>query len=145
MPIEVRTHPQEETRGGRSCFWIAECVLEDGRPFTARSQHGALNELARQLVAAGIPDQPMQAYDQRGLKAPYYRSFQAPAKWTYTEGNGLLQRVPYRSPEEIASGLQRQPKNGVEPDPDVSQQGAVSAPPIVCTNTARRLLKASAR
>ena len=32
----------------------------DGQSFSARSKHSAPNELARQLVAAGIPDASME-------------------------------------------------------------------------------------
>jgi hypothetical protein len=42
--INVKTWPREDTRGP-----------DDGRRFTARSKHGAPNELARQPVAAGVP------------------------------------------------------------------------------------------
>jgi hypothetical protein len=41
-----------------ACVWIAEVTVE-GRTYTARSRHGAANELARQLVAAGLADRPM--------------------------------------------------------------------------------------
>jgi hypothetical protein len=34
-------------------------VTVEGRTYTARSRHGAANELARQLVAAGLADRPM--------------------------------------------------------------------------------------
>jgi hypothetical protein len=78
------------------------------------------------LVAAGIPDQPMQAYDERGPKALYHRSFHAMAEWTFEESaHRSLRRVRWRPhPEGVALGGGK-PKNGVEPDPDVSHQGAV--------------------
>jgi hypothetical protein len=37
---------------------MAEATVE-GRTYTARSRHGPANELARQLVAAGLVDRPM--------------------------------------------------------------------------------------
>jgi hypothetical protein len=95
----VAQYPLEDTRTPNGvCYWVAETTLQDGRLFSVRSKHGAPNELARQLVAAGIPDQPMETCNTRsGLKALTYRSFHAAAKWTYTEGAAtLLQRVRYQ-------------------------------------------------
>jgi len=110
--IKVLTYPLEETRTPNGvCHWVAETTLQDGRFFFVRSRHGAPNKLARQLVAAGIPDQPMEACDRRsGLKALTYRSFHAAAKWTYTEGAAtLLQRVRYQEfhglPESDAASV----------------------------------------
>jgi hypothetical protein len=97
--IKVLTYPLEGTRTPNGvCYWVAETTLQDERFFSVRSRHGALNGLARQLVAAGIPDQPMEACDRRsGLKTLTYRSFHAAAKWTYREGAAtLLQRVRYQ-------------------------------------------------
>jgi hypothetical protein len=105
--IEVSTWPQEETRTpDRACYWVAETTLENGRYFTARSRNGAPNELARLLAAAGIPDQPMQTYDQRGVKALYYKSFYGAAKWTYEESAHVpLRRVRWKPrPEGIVFG-----------------------------------------
>jgi hypothetical protein len=113
--IKVLTYPIEETRTPNGvCYWVAETTLQDGRFFSVRSRHGAPNGLARQLVAAGIPDQPMEACDRRsGLKALTYRSFHAAAKWTYTEGAAtLLQRVRYQEflglPESDADAVPRE-------------------------------------
>ena len=53
-----------------------------------------------------------------------YRSFHAIAKWTYTEGNGLLQRAHYRSPEEIGAPFQRRPENRGESGSDVETPAA---------------------
>jgi hypothetical protein len=59
IPIAVMTWPDEAARTSNSaCVWIAEATV-DGRTYTARSRHGPANELARQLVAAGLPDRPM--------------------------------------------------------------------------------------
>jgi hypothetical protein len=97
--ILVAQYPLEDTRTPNGvCYWVAETTLQDGRFFCVRSKHGAPNELARQLVVAGIPDRPMETYDRRsGLKALTCRSFHAAAKWTYTEGAAtVLQRVRYQ-------------------------------------------------
>jgi hypothetical protein len=97
--ILLTQYPLEETRTLNGvCYWVAETTLQDGRFFSVRSKHGASNGVARQLVAPGIPDQPMETCDkQSGLKALTCRSFHAAAKWTYTEGAAtLLQRVRYQ-------------------------------------------------
>src|SRR5882762_4423710 len=83
--IVVHQRPDEETRTpGKSCHWIAEGMVE-GRVFTARSRHGAPNELARALVAAGIPDAPMQIATAGLRGETTYPSFHEMAKWTYEE------------------------------------------------------------
>jgi hypothetical protein len=54
IPIAVTTWPDEATRTSNSaCVWTAEAMVE-GRTYTARSRHGPANQLARQLVAAGL-------------------------------------------------------------------------------------------
>jgi hypothetical protein len=59
IPVSVMTWPIEATRTPNSaCVWIAEATVE-GRTNTARWRHGAANELARHLVAAGLADRPM--------------------------------------------------------------------------------------
>jgi hypothetical protein len=58
-PIAVTTWPDEATRTSNSAYvWTAEAMVE-GRAYTAQSRHGPANQLARQLVAAGLPDRPM--------------------------------------------------------------------------------------
>ena len=79
-------------------YLSAVCEI-DGIPYSARSRSGASNELARVLVAAGIPDQPMAAV-QKGLKGELtYRSFHEAAKCTYQETETMpLRRVPWVDP-----------------------------------------------
>jgi len=98
--IEVMVRPDEGTRTPNSaCVWIAEATV-DGRVYTARSRHGATNELARQLAAAGLADRPM-VIRCRGLAGTLsYRSFHAAAKWTYKEGDRPLRRVRYKERPE---------------------------------------------
>jgi hypothetical protein len=68
--------------------------------FTARSRHGASNELARQLVAAGLADQPM-AIHCRGLAGTItWPSFYAAATWTFSEGDRPLRRIRYKERPE---------------------------------------------
>jgi hypothetical protein len=96
-PIEVTTWPEEATRTPNSgCAWIAEAVV-DGRAYTARSRHGASNELARRLVAAGLADRPMVVRVNSGRPGTTaYRSFHKAAEWTYSEGAATtLRRVKH--------------------------------------------------
>jgi len=96
----VTSWPDEATRTSNSpCVWIAEATV-NGRIYTARSRHGPANELARQLVAAGLPDRPM-VIRYHGLRASMTcRSFHAAASWTFSEGDRTLRRVRYREPPE---------------------------------------------
>ena len=58
--IVIRVRPLEETRTPNSgCVWLADCVVE-GQRFEARSRHGAANALARELMAAGFADRPLE-------------------------------------------------------------------------------------
>jgi len=81
------------------CSWIAEATIE-GQTYSARARHGAPNELARQLVAAGFADRPMVIRYQGLAGSITYRSFHAAATLTYSEGNQPLRRVRYREPPE---------------------------------------------
>src|ERR1700730_17750574 len=93
IPIAVTTWPDEATRTSNSaCVWIAEATVE-GRTYTARSRHGPANELARQLVAAGLPDRPMVIRHLGLAGTMTYRSFHAAARWTFSEGERMLPRA----------------------------------------------------
>jgi hypothetical protein len=97
--IRVHLWPLEETRtAAKGCAYMAACEI-DGVPYSARSRHGAPNELARVLAAAGIPDQPM-AVTHRGLKGEMTcRSFHEAARWTYRESvTEPLRRVRWVDP-----------------------------------------------
>ena len=99
------TWPDEATRTSNSaCVWIAEATVE-GRTYTARSRHGPANELARQVVAAGLADRPM-VIRYHGLAGTMtHRSFYAAATWTFGEGERTLRRVRYREqPEGVFLG-----------------------------------------
>jgi hypothetical protein len=96
--VTIRQHPLEDSRTSEnSCAWIAETEIA-GQRFEARSRRGAPQELARALVAAGIPDQPVQV-ENAGLRgAMHYRSLHSMAGGTFTEGiHTLLSRAPYRA------------------------------------------------
>jgi hypothetical protein len=84
--IRVLCRPLEETRGpNSSCQWLAECEV-DGRHFVARSRHGAVYELARVLVAAGIEDRPLRVAFAGLAGYTMWPSFAAAAQWTLIEG-----------------------------------------------------------
>jgi hypothetical protein len=99
-PIIVTTWPDEVTRTPNSaCAWVAEAMVE-GCVCVARSRHGAPNELARQLVAAGLADRPMVIHYRGRAGTMTYRSVHAAAIWTYSEGDQPLRRVRYREQSE---------------------------------------------
>jgi hypothetical protein len=99
-PISVACQPDESTRTPNSaCLWIAETTV-DGRGYVARSRHGAANELARQLVGAGLPDRPMVIHYRRRAGTMTWRSFHAAATWTFSEGDQPLRRVRYKQQPE---------------------------------------------
>jgi ferredoxin len=99
-PITVTCWPEEATRTPNSaCIWVAEAMV-DGRTYTAHSRHGAPNELARQLVAAGIIDRPMVIHYRGRTGTMTWRSLRAAAMWTYSEGNHPLRRVRHKEQPE---------------------------------------------
>jgi hypothetical protein len=59
-----------------------------GRPFEARSAHGASMALARELVAAGCQDQPWEARTPGGERTVYGNSLYALARTTIEESSG---------------------------------------------------------
>ena len=104
--ILVQQWPEEETRTPeKTCFYVAACEI-DGVPYSARSRHGAPNELARVLVAAGIPDAPM-AITHRWLRGEMtYGSSHETALWTYEEtATRPLHRVRWVDPAVRAARI----------------------------------------
>jgi hypothetical protein len=62
MTITVHQRPLQETRtANKSCKWVAEAIVS-GRTYTATSRMAPANDIARQLVADGVSDAPMQVY-----------------------------------------------------------------------------------
>jgi hypothetical protein len=95
ITIRQRALPETRTREN-SCAWLAEATI-NGCQFEAKSRRGAPHELARALVAAGIPDQPVQVENAGRRGAMHYRSLHSMAGGTFTEGiHTLLSRAPYR-------------------------------------------------
>jgi hypothetical protein len=85
MTIIVHQHPLEETRTpSKSCKWLGEAIV-NGRIYAATSRLAPANDIARQLVADGVPDTPMQIYSA-GLKGCLtWPSFRLAALFTYEE------------------------------------------------------------
>jgi hypothetical protein len=107
LPVMVSVQPLKETQTPNSgCLWLAEAEI-DGRRFEALSRHGAPNELARQLVAAGIADRPMVIRCQGLAGTMTWRSLHTAAAWTYKEGDRPLRRVRYKARPEIAFSCMR--------------------------------------
>jgi hypothetical protein len=100
----MRQRPLPETRTpDNSCAWLAETEI-DRQLFEAKSRRGATNALARALVAAGVPDQPVSVTHQ-GLRGEMrYPSLHQMAGVTNVEGiHTLLRQVPYREFPEGAA------------------------------------------
>jgi hypothetical protein len=113
-PIVVRVRPLEETRTpNSSCIWLGECDV-DGRRSEARSRHGAANALARELVAAGVADRPLEVHFDGRAGCLRWGTFAAAAKRTYTEGNRPLQCIRWIAPQEAVQAIRAAPKQGVE-------------------------------
>ena len=95
MTITAHQRPLEATRSAnKSCKWVAEAIVK-GRTYTAISRMAAANDIARQLVADGIPDEPMQVYTA-GLKGCLvWPSFHRAAERNIEENS----QVPVRSPQ----------------------------------------------
>ena len=112
--IVVRVRPLEETRTPNSgCVWLAECEVEGWR-FEARSRHGAANALARELVAAGIADRPLEVLCNGVAGCLRWGSVAAAARRTYTEGNRPLQCIRWITPQDAVQAIRAPPKQGVE-------------------------------
>jgi hypothetical protein len=84
-PVIVYQHHDEATRTpDRSCAWIGEAVV-DGRTYTAISRMSPANDIARQLVADGWPDCPLEIHTE-GLKgALVWPSFHKAALYSNAE------------------------------------------------------------
>lgn len=99
--------PLEDTRTPeRSCVY--EAVCEVGRRYSARSRHAATNELARALVSARVPDQPVEIR-QAGIKGCItYRSLHELARWAYHESATVtLRRVRWKPLPDFSVDFRR--------------------------------------
>jgi hypothetical protein len=115
LAIVARVRPLEETRTSNSaCAWLAECEV-DGLRFEARSRHGAANALARELVASGIPDRPLEIHLDGLAGCLRWGSLAAAAKRTYTEGNRAVQCIRCIAPQNPVQAIRAPPKRGMKP------------------------------
>jgi hypothetical protein len=114
--IRQRLVPSSRTHTGS--LWEASTEI-DGKSYSAVSRHGGPQALARALVAAGIPDQPVEVRSEvcvfdngaeirteelRGCIS--YRSLHAMAEATFEEGDRPLHRARFKERPQIAFPLQ---------------------------------------
>ena len=110
--IVVRVRPLEETRTPNSgCIWLAGCEV-DGRRFEARSRHGAASALARELVAAGFADRPLEVHSDGVAGCLRWGSVAAAARRAYTEGNRPLQCIRWVAPQNAVQAIRAGSKQG---------------------------------
>jgi hypothetical protein len=100
--IEIHQTPTGE-HTARGIAWRATCAY-NARAYEATSRSGASTALARILVDAGVPDQPVQVFD-KGRKTLLWPSLHAMAKWTYKEGDIPLRRVRWTPPPDWKGDL----------------------------------------
>jgi hypothetical protein len=72
----------------RPAYYDAETVFVGGQSYTARARYGVCHDIARQLVAAGVPDQPVTTVEQ-------------PSGWSI--GYPSLHRMALRTVSESAT------------------------------------------
>src|SRR5215471_10654944 len=106
MTITIHQRPLEETRSAnKSCKWVAEAIV-NGHTYTATSRMTPANDIARQLVADGVPDAPMHVYTA-GLKGcMVWRSFHKAAGFTIEEtATKPVHMVRWESPKVRAARI----------------------------------------
>src|SRR5215475_13082876 len=94
--IVVTMWPEENTRTPKQACYYTAVAIVGGQEYRGRSRHGASYDLARVMLAAGIPDAPFhihQVKDPERLDRPgglrghlAYPSFHVAAQWTISEG-----------------------------------------------------------
>jgi len=90
--IEMIQNPVPGTRTAESEIrWIARCTV-DGVEYEATSRNGASCALARVLVAAGIPDQPVIVREPALRTGLRRASLHEMARWTYSDREVPLTR-----------------------------------------------------
>ena len=97
---------------GRPCFYDAEATWL-GRSYVARARYGASHALARELVAAGIPDQPVEIIHTPGNAILAYKSLHRLAIYTVSEGPAtLLRSRRWTDPSLAFGGMASKAKKG---------------------------------
>ena len=136
-PIVVHQRPDEGTRTPeQSCEWIGEATV-DGRTYTARSRMSPATDIARQLVAEGLPDRPLVVRSAGLAGHMTWPSFHEAAKWTYEEGPKVAARRTSYARVEAARERARKrwvggPKQGVRPAPGIP---VAPTPPVTPKTT----------
>src|SRR5262249_22154453 len=117
MSVTVHERPLEETRtANKSCKWVAETIV-NSRTYTATSRMAPANDIARQLVADGVPDAPMHVYTADLKGRMVWRSFYRAAEFTYEEAvTKPVHMVRWRDPavERAQITARTAPKQGVK-------------------------------
>jgi hypothetical protein len=115
MTVIVHQRPNEATRSsGKSCKWVAE-VIVNGRTYTVTSYMAPANDLARQLVAEGVPDAPMHVYTEGMKGCLVWRSFHKAAERMIEENAQVPARSRrYRPPQDQWQGVRAAPKQRVK-------------------------------
>lgn len=121
MSVTVHQRPVETTRGANtSCRWVAEAIV-NGRTYTAISRMAAANDIARALVADGVPDAPMHVYTA-GLKGSLtWLSFHGAAERTIEENSSTpVHGRRYRLPALLKQGVNAPAGTPVAPEPSAA-------------------------
>jgi hypothetical protein len=116
--IEIRQRPIPGSRSGTGSLWEASAEI-DGKSYSAVNRHGAPQSLARALVAAGIPDQPVEVRSEVCISDSgaeirteqlqgciRYQSLHTIAQTTFEEGDRPLHRAQFKERPQIAFPLQ---------------------------------------
>ncbi len=84
--IAITQRADEASRSpDRRCYYVASAEV-DGIAYAARARYGAANDIARQLVAAGIPDQSVIARTMpQGWELGYHSLYRLATR-TVSEG-----------------------------------------------------------
>src|SRR5215469_16549487 len=106
MTITVHQRPLARTRSpNNSCRWIAEAIV-DGRTYMATSRMAPANDIARQLVADGVPDDAMHVHTEWLKGGLIWRSFHRAAGVTVEETMTKLVHVTrWRDPTVEAAQI----------------------------------------
>ena len=95
QPTAVMTLVPGTRAAERGSLWSASCDWS-GQTFEARCRSGAAYKLCRLLVAAGIPDQPLQVFNAKGQIDLTFTSIHMAAGRRIVEGNRTpIANVPY--------------------------------------------------
>ena len=104
-----QTADEPSRSADRPCYYDATCTAK-GWAFTARARYGACHAVARQLVAAGFPDEPVTV-----VQAPHgwelrYPSLHRLSLRTIAEGPTTpLRSAHWTDPTEAFARLEERP------------------------------------